>query len=42
MNVKTETAWLDSQIAACAVREKALCADEKKDEANFEQIRERI
>lgn len=39
MNLKTETAWLDSQIAACAVRKKALCADEKKDEANFEQIR---
>lgn len=39
MNATTEAAWLDSQIAACAVRKKALCADERKDEANFEQIR---
>lgn len=36
------TAYLDNAIARCAEREKALVADERKDEAVFEKIRANV
>ena len=44
MNRKSEkfTAYFDAAIAGCAEREKALIADERKDEAVFEKIRTNV
>ena len=37
--IETFTAYLDDAIARCTEQEKALVADERKDEAVFEKIR---
>lgn len=40
MNIETNgVSWLEQKIAACKENKKALCADERADEATFEQIR---
>ena len=40
--IETFTAYLDDAIAHCAEQEKALIADERKDEAIFEKIRANV
>ena len=40
--IETFTAYLDDAIAGCAEQEKALVADERKDEAVFEKIRANV
>lgn len=40
--IENMTAYLDAAIARCAEREKALIADERKDEAIFEKIRANV
>lgn len=40
--IETFTTYLDDAIARCAEQEKALVADERKDEAIFEKIRANV
>ena len=40
--IENMTAYLDAAIARCAEQEKALTADERKDEAVFEKIRANV
>ena len=40
--IETFTTYLDDAIARCAEQEKALIADERKDEAIFEKIRANV
>ena len=40
--IENMTAYLDAAIARCAEQEKALIADERKDEAIFEKIRANV
>lgn len=40
--IETFTAYLDNSVTRCAEREKALVADERKDEAIFEKIRANV
>ena len=40
--IETFTAYLENSVTRCAEREKALIADERKDEAIFEKIRANV
>ena len=40
--IETFTAYLENSIAGCVEQEKALIADERKDEAIFEKIRANV
>lgn len=40
--IETFTAYLENSIAGCVEQEKALVADERKDEAVFEKIRANV
>lgn len=42
LNDNTFPSWLTEQIDLCARRRNELLADQRKDEANFEKIRENI
>lgn len=43
MSIETNgVSWLEQKIAACKENKKALCADERADEATFEQIRANV